>query len=428
MITMKNILCTVGGMVCLVASAVGQRALTLDEYRLAVAEHSYQLKIAKEGSVAAYETQQLRRTDYLPRLDAVGNFSLNFREQRTATGTYIQPYSFYLQPAIVQQIYMGGTIRGQAEQAALGYDMAREDETLSRNEVDYLAQYAYWNLAASDELVKATRQYINIIRTLQNVVKFRFEDGYVGKTDLLMIEARLSEASYGLVSAETQYKVALHNFNILMGVAPDSSVLTADMILRRTAMPVRISTEEAMMQRPDYRKALKQIEYDALGIKVAAGRFNPQVTAGIQGGWNTVNPNLRGETRIDGLAYVQLNVPIFAWGQRRHNVAVSRATLRASQYGLDQLTDDIQKELSNAWTSIEESFEQVTSSFDGLKIAQENLDLSTFSYNEGAATILDVLSAQLSWLQIYTNAITACYNYRLAIAEYQRAIGGMPYE
>jgi outer membrane protein TolC len=54
-----------------------------------------------------------------------------------------------------------------------------------------------------------------------------------------------------------------------------------------------------------------------------------------------------------------------------------------------------------------------------LEVAQENLDISTYSYREGLATILDVLQAQLSWLQIYQNAISAQYDYAVAISAYR---------
>jgi outer membrane protein TolC len=63
------------------------------------------------------------------------------------------------------------------------------------------------------------------------------------------------------------------------------------------------------------------------------------------------------------------------------------------------------------------------SSLHNLSIAGENLSISTFSYNEGQATVLDVLQAQLSWIQIYTNAITARFNYAVAVSEYQLVSG-----
>lgn len=63
---------------------------------------------------------------------------------------------------------------------------------------------------------------------------------------------------------------------------------------------------------------------------------------------------------------------------------------------------------------------QVEASLRSLRIAGENLSISTYSYGEGVATVLDVLQAQLSWLQLYTNAITAQYNYAVAVSAYER--------
>ena len=48
-------------------------------------------------------------------------------------------------------------------------------------------------------------------------------EGYIAKGDVLMIDARLSEAEYSLVNAEQSYEVALHNFNILRGTEPRSA-------------------------------------------------------------------------------------------------------------------------------------------------------------------------------------------------------------
>lgn len=59
------------------------------------------------------------------------------------------------------------------------------------------------------------------------------------------------------------------------------------------------------------------------------------------------------------------------------------------------LEDEITRQESDAWNMIVESAMQVRQSYDGLSIAAENLSLSTFAYNEGQLTVLDVLSAQL---------------------------------
>lgn len=57
-------------------------------------------------------------------------------------------------------------------------------------------------------------------------------------------------------------------------------------------------------------------------------------------------------------------------------------------------------------------------------IAHDNLVLNTFSYNEGKLPVIDVLSAQVTWLQAYTNVVSAYYQYKVALAEYERALSG----
>ena len=55
-------------------------------------------------------------------------------------------------------------------------------------------------------------------------------------------------------------------------------------------------------------------------------------------------------------------------------------------------------------------------------LANENLDLVSFSYNEGKANMVDVLSAQLSWTQAHTNLINAYLSEKMAVAEYRKVI------
>lgn len=52
--------------------------------------------------------------------------------------------------------------------------------------------------------------------------------------------------------------------------------------------------------------------------------------------------------------------------------------------------------------------------------------MNTFSYNEGKLPIIDVLSAQVSWLQAYTNVVSVNYQYKVALAEYAKALGNGP--
>ena len=101
-------------------------------------------------------------------------------------------------------------------------------------------------------------------------------------------------------------------------------------------------------------------------------------------------------------------------------LAVVRGRIyRGAELAVDEVVDEITLNESNGWTNLQLTNRRVDATKRNLEVAQENLDISTYSYREGLATILDVLQAQLSWLQIYQNAISAQYDYAVAISAYR---------
>ena len=69
-----------------------------------------------------------------------------------------------------------------------------------------------------------------------------------------------------------------------------------------------------------------------------------------------------------------------------------------AELGIEQVADDIVLNESDGWTNLILTQQRVEATNRNLRIAQENLDISTYSYREGRSTILDVLQAQISWL------------------------------
>ena len=392
-----------------------QNRISIEEYRLAVVDYSHALRIARATTLAADEQAALSRTGLLPRLDAAGRFDVALRQHAG-----VKPFSFSVQPLVVQTIYAGGARRATYERDRVGADAALCDEFFTQVEVIYAADDAYWNLAAARDRLRITEQYVAIIRSLKRVVDARFENGYISRSDVLMTDTRLSEAEYGLVAAEQSYQVALHNFNVLMGVEQAAGNVPADSVMTAVEMPARMVLDEILDRRGDFLASQLRVEQSLIGIRLARSSYLPQVSAGIGAVWQTRSPNTKWHTTIDGSVNLSVDVPIFHWGARRRSEGVARQQLAVREQEHAQLRDQIIRDETDAWSSIENSLSQSLASRRNLDIARENLELSTYSYNEGQLTILDVLSAQLSWLQVYENALEAALNLHLSVAEYRR--------
>ena len=409
----KNILLLWLLLLPIVTSA--QLVFSLEAYRDSVYLNSTALGNASIEVGRAAARERIARVDFLPSLSASTSFTIDFRHSDGA-----DLWGFTLQPRVEQILYGGGGIRSAYRRAVTQKQMAEQDELMAFLEERYAADKAYYTLSAMQLYRAATEEYTSIIRSLCRIVEERFREGYVAKSDLLQVQTRLSEAEYSLLEMANDYEVALHRFNNLRGVIDSSDVVLKNSIIDSLALPVRMSVRDIFERRPDMRAAMLAIGSAEQGVNVVRSQYNPRLTAGVSGSWQTYSPNSSGKTYLDGALVVGLNVPIFHWGERRSAVAVAKADVARAENGVEQLMRDVAQQEADGWSAMMSSYSQIQSSLQNLQLAGENLTISTYSYQEGRATVLDVLQAQISWLQLYTNAITARFNYALSVADYQR--------
>lgn len=386
--------------------------VTLDDYRSAVIEYSHQIAIGQakiNGSVAELSR---RRKGYLPMLTV----------ERTATyqsDAEGRNWNWMMQPVITQPIYVGGATRAAVRQAELSLDISQSNLEQTKREVQYEAEVAYWSLSRAQIYQQAIADYLAIVASLEEIVARRFAEGYTSKSDLLQVESRLSDAQYQLSAAEQSYLIALHHFNTLRGMKATEEVVLQNTILDSMIMPQRCTMEDILRFNPEYRASMAQKESARWGIKAAGAKFLPNISLKVYGTMEPNRPHIAGGgTNYYGGAILSLSSPIFHFRERRDAMNVARSEHRISELATAELRDQLSLDESNGWTNLQNSYSRVKATQRNLRIAQENLNISTYAYNEGTATILDVLQAQMSWLQIYTNTITAQYDYAIAIAAY----------
>lgn len=393
--------------------------ISLQSYRGSVYMASVEIQNAEQTILKADATERLRWTAMLPSVSADGSFSKSFRHSGDN-----KLWGFSLTPQITQTIYGSGA-RAAHRQARSLLCSAIFDNQNVMMAMRYTADYTYWNLSAMQLYMAATNEYVRIIKSLYDVVKERFNDGYAAKSDMLQVEARLLDAEFSQIAARDNYQQAVNRFNNLRGVfEPDiTRVELAESIVDSITMPQRISVEAIRERRPDILSAKSRMRAAEFGISRTRATYNPKINAGIGGSWQTFSPNSSGRTFLDAAIKLGVNIPIFHWNERRYAVNGAESDAAIAANNVTQLEEDVVMEEADAWSSLTSSYSQMQSSLHNLSIAGENLSISTFSYNEGQATVLDVLQAQLSWIQIYTNAITARFNYAVAVSEYQLVSG-----
>ena len=419
---MKKIYLIVGAM--LWGGIVDAQTLSVEQYRQKVLEYNQDIQKSQQAVNGALYSLKGIRTGFFPKLDITGNYSYQLEKVEFLPGTDLKHDNYGVEAGLVKNVYSGSAVRKQYDVAKLQHAIAQLSVEHTVDNMIYAADVSYWSVAANRNLYELSEQFVQIVRELYEIVNKRFEEGAISKTDVLMVQNRLKEAELQLNTNSTNYKTALQSLNIMMGVEPDAAVVLTDSIQKVLWVPKQEGLNKALERRADYQSAIMGIEMAKLQTDMARSKYLPQLAVGIKEKYGTTLLNVDGKAQWATTAYAQINIPVFHWGEMRQNVRLSRTQEWTKELERSQLKDQVSKELNNAWVNVIEISKKLEIVYSSLDIAKDNLTLNTFSYNEGKLPIIDVLSAQVSWLQAYTNVVSVNYQYKVALAEYAKALGG----
>ena len=419
---MKKIYLIVGAI--LWGGIVDAQTLSVEQYRQKVLEYNQDIQKSQQAVNGALYSLKGIKTGFFPKLDITGNYSYQLEKVEFLPGTDLKHDNYGVEAGLVQNVYSGSAVRKQYDVAKLQHAIAQLSVEHTVDNMIYAADVSYWSVAANRNLYELSEQFVQIVRELYEIVNKQFEEGAISKTDVLMVQNRLKEAELQLNTNSTNYKTALQSLNIMMGVEPDAAVVLTDSIQKVLWVPKQEGLNKALERRADYQSAIMGIEMAKLQTDMARSKYLPQLAVGIKEKYGTTLLNVDGKAQWATTAYAQINIPVFHWGEMRQNVRLSRTQEWTKELERSQLKDQVSKELNNAWVNVIEISKKLEIVYSSLDIAKDNLTLNTFSYNEGKLPIIDVLSAQVSWLQAYTNVVSVNYQYKVALAEYAKALGG----
>ena len=387
---------------------------SLEEYVSAVSEAS----IALERSHLDIEARQWSATrsgkELLPELLFDRTATIDFRHRDVG-----RAWSWATRLEARQTIYSGGGLRAQQRRAELEHRMAQERLRLMMREVRREAERRYWRLSHAVLYRGSMHYYTHIVETLREVILRRYEEGYSAKGDLLQIESRLGDVRYQLSEAEEAYLVALHDYNSLCDKPLETPTELSSSITEQLPLPQRAALSSVIESHPEHHIALLEAESRRWHVREVSAEYLPQIDLRA---YTTLEPRYP-HTATSGLhlgagAMLGVSTPIFHFGERRAATESARAEQLAREVEIEECERAITLAEGDAWTLVMRTNERIVALERSLEIASENLDLSTFAYNEGETSLLDVMQAQISWLQTYKNYLAAHLDYALAVAQY----------
>ena len=412
-------------LLCSGLNAGAQQAyLSREEYRDKVEAYSQILKQQHLKTFASTEARKIASTGFLPQIDitAEGTANLNHLDQWNSPKGDYRPYTYQALATLTQPLYTGGSLIAQKKVAQAEEALDQLTTELTLDQIHYQSDAVYWNASAARAGLKAAATFQDIVQQQYDIIQDRFDDGAISRTDLLMISTRRKEAELQYIKARQNHTLALQKLNILMGSEPDAPIDSIAEIDIPTAPIIPLGLDDVLPRRAEYASTSVNIARSEAQRHAALSRYNPQVNMFLATGWDTGITYMGQDVPHTPVAGVNVSIPIFRWGARFKTNRQQKAYIGIQKLQQSYVTDNILEELSAATTKLTETEQQVKTARENMTLAEENLGLVTFSYNEGKASMADVLSAQLSWTQAHTNLIDAYLAEKMAMAEYWKVV------
>jgi len=397
---------------------------TLDDlYRIALA-HSEIVKVAEENLVISEIGKDKAFSYLLPRLTATGDVTQYSEKKFSDAGSLIQPESGSSWGVQLNQTV---SLSGR-ELTALG--ISRQFVTKSKYDVtavreDYLLRFvasAYYNVLMARKVLEIAESNLERLSKYRDAAEKRLRIGEVTKTALLRAEGELSGAKSDRLQAQNGLELAVAVLARNVGIKDDFT-LREGAAAEGEVPAVNVFRERAFAMRADLKSMEVQKQIAADQIKYAEGAFWPTVSAFAGYAGADQYPSTSGLNREGIYGGVALNFPFFEGGLRRAEVSEAKARERQAAFFYEDLKKGIGIEVQTAYLDLVTQKGILQFLDDQLAFARDNYQAVARQFDFGLSNSLDVLDANTLLVSAETKAVSAVYNYRLALLRMKKATG-----
>ncbi len=405
---------------------------TLDRTIQEALSANIETRISAEQTEAARYREKSRKAEFFPRFSANYIYQRNDEEQKISfpgipniVFTPEQIYNF--STTITQPIFTGMAILNQYKIAQLGLSLARFQEAVIRQDIVSNAKLLYFNLLKADKLSAVAEQSVTLLEAHRNVAENFYKVGMSPLNDLLKAEVELANARQDLVIAENNRAIAESNLNLLLR-RPVNASITPQETPHHTVLSKELESclAAAADNRLEMEVADLDIELRKKELALAQKDYYP--TVNLQGTYSRMGDNWDIDGG-DGIEKDAWNIQAIAtwtfweWGKTYYGAEEVKRRVSQSRLKKIQIQDQITFEVKQAYLKAKESEKNIITVEKAVAQAQESHRISEERYNEQMATSTDVLDAQTLLTQTRTKYYNALYDFEIAKASLDRAMG-----
>lgn len=269
-------------------------------------------------------------------------------------------------------------------------------------------------LAASDlELAQTVLEsYVHTVKINED----RYSAGAISKADLLKIQLQQLQFQTDVNNSLLTRNQATASLRQLMGFdsVPDDYQLAGKLMYEPVAAKLEELQARALASRPDLQAAQRGVT--SAESQIGLARANGKVDLDVSFNYTRLNQsNL-------GAFYFTIPLPVF--NKNQGEIARTQYALTQSQFQQKAAEQAVLTDVKNAYETLRRNEDTLQLYEKGyLQQAQQSLEITQFSYQHGAASLLEFLDAERSYRATEFGYRQALANYMTSLEQLRFAVG-----
>lgn len=408
------------------------RELTIEEAVNIGMENAPKIVSRIGDYVAAQQRVNQALAPLLPQLTAAGSYG-RARSVNSITGSPLIGDFGSGSVTASQLLFDFGRTWAAKDVAKSSAEALKEALEAQKLDISQLVKTQYYTLLLSKRLVE-----VNVTALERAEVNLRSAQGFfqVGtqpKSFVTRAEVDVANGRVNVIRAQNAVSLARVALNTAMGIAVNAPTEVKDLLAyQQFPMDRNALVAEAMRNRPEYRQVKSQAEAADAFVRQTFRDFFPNLfgsgTYGVTGVTGAPAFNSRSTSGFvdsgnEWSVGLSLNWTIFDGGGKIARYKEAKANLEAAQARVRDAELQVWQSVEQSYLNLGEAEERIGAAGKAVESAEENYQLARGRFDAGVANIIELTDAQLALTQAQSTEAQALSDYRIAIANLERALG-----
>jgi outer membrane protein TolC len=372
------------------------------------------------------------RSGYYPQLSATGSYSKINPVPGTAAAPLGIRNRFDQYSASVnlnQNIYDFGKTSSSVDVSKSNFESSRSDLSTSQDTIILSVKQAYYGVLQAKRNRDVAADVIKQFQLHLDQAQGFYDVGTKARIDVIKAEVDLSNAKLSLINAENALKIAWVTLNTAIGVPdPPEYTIEDNLSFQQYAITLEEATTGAFENRPDLQSVIAKRQAAEANVSLASSGHYPVLSgnASYLSGAQDIPPSslAQGGVLVRGWEIgVSMTIPLFSGFLISHQVAEARSNLYVLKANEESLRQQILLDVRQAYLNLHAAEASISTADLAVKQAKENLDLANGRYTAGVGSPIEVSDAFATYVTAQATYTGALYNYKIAQANIERAMG-----